>query len=99
MALLLKIMELAASDGVPIPAPTDRDWDPEHWNSEDAVVEVWYDSDQERTRMVELSLSENRIHARTEVLRDGSRRILVLHSDESRGREIVREISEGTPPV
>jgi hypothetical protein len=95
-----KIMELAANDdGLSIPVPADKDWDPAHWNSEDATVEVWCESDQERTRMIELSLSENRIHARTEVLRDGSRRILVLPRDESRGREIVREIGEGTPLV
>lgn len=94
-----KIMELATNDDPAIPAPTDKDWDPERWNSGDAIVEVWYDSDQERTRMIELSLSENRIHARIEIMRDGSRRILVLHTDESRGREIVREIIEGAPPV
>jgi hypothetical protein len=95
-----KIMELAASDdGISIPVPADRDWDPAHWNWEDATVEVWRESDHERARMIELSLGENRIHARTEVLRDGSRRILVLPRDESRGREIVREIGEGTPLV
>lgn len=86
-------MELAASDdGISIPVPTDKDWAPAYWNSEDATVEVWCESDQERSRMVELSLGENRIHARTEVLGDGSRRILVLPRDESRGREIAGEI-------
>jgi hypothetical protein len=93
-----QIMELATSDGIPIPRAADKGWDPEHWNSEDATVEIWCGSDQERTRMIELSLGENRIHIRTEVLPDGSRRILVLPRDESRGREIVREISEGSPP-
>jgi hypothetical protein len=92
-----KIMELAASDGVPIRAF--EDWDPAPRNSENATIEVWRGGDQERTKMIEVSLAENGIHARTEMLRDGSDRILVLPRDESRGREIVREISEGTPPA
>lgn len=95
-----KIMELAASDDeIPVSVPADKDWDPAHWSSEDATVEVWCESDQERTRMVELCLGENHIYARTEVLRGGTRRILVRPRDESRGREIVREISEGSPAV
>jgi hypothetical protein len=94
-----KVMELVVNDGVPFSAPANQDWDPAHWNPEDATVEVWCERDQERTMMLELSLGENRIHARTEVLRDGSHKVLVLPRDESRGREIVREISKGTPPV
>jgi hypothetical protein len=94
-----KVMELAASDGVQIPVPASMHWDPRHWNSEDAIVEVWCESDQERTRMIELSLRENRIHSRSEVLHDGCCRILVPSRDESRGREIVREIREGIPPT
>jgi hypothetical protein len=95
-----KVMELVASgDGISIPVPADKDWDPAHWDLEDATVEIWRESDQQRAKMIELSLSENRIHTRTEALRDGSRRILVLPRDESRGQEIVREIDEGAPPV
>jgi hypothetical protein len=92
-----KIMELAASDGVRAHTPTEN-WDPVHWNSENATFEVWCESDQERATMIEFSLRENRIHARTEALRDGSRRILVLPGDGPHAREIVREISEGTLP-
>jgi hypothetical protein len=94
-----RIMELPAGDKLLADQRTENNWDPKRWNSKAATVEIWYESAQKRTWMIELSLRENRIHARTDVLPDGSRRILVMPGDEFRAREIVREIKDGAPPA
>jgi hypothetical protein len=99
-----KIMELPAEDGV---ARVEDHYQDRSWDPEDAIVEVWSEKAQERAWfekvqglawMIELSLSENQIPARIDA-EDGSRRIFVLPEDESRAREIVREITNGTPPT
>jgi hypothetical protein len=49
--------------------------------------------------MVEASLRENNIHARTEIAEGGSGKVFVMPGDASRAKEIVREIDEGAPPA
>ncbi|HEY6128400.1 MAG TPA: hypothetical protein VIW23_09485 [Candidatus Acidoferrum sp.] len=63
---------------------------------EDATVEVWSDRDQAVREMIEMSLKENNIMTRCEE-ESGEAKLLVLPEDETRAREIVREIVEGTP--
>jgi hypothetical protein len=70
----------------------------ESWYPEDAIVEVWRQSSTDTGTVVALSLNENLIRFRSEVCGDGSRALFVLPEDESRAREIVREIREGIPP-
>lgn len=65
---------------------------------EDAVVEIFSKKPEDQSSIVELSLQTNLIRFRTEVQDDGSVKLLVLPEDESRAREIVREIKEGKPP-
>jgi hypothetical protein len=92
-------MELPAEDDVVTAPDLDHDdWDPDHWNPEDATVEVWSENGEETTWMIEASLRENNIYSRTDVLADGSRKVFVVPNDENRAREIVHEIKDATPP-
>jgi hypothetical protein len=93
------LTELPAEDDAPASEEADDDWDPEKWHPEDAAVEVWLEKAPENTWLVASALRENHIHARTDTLDDGSQKIFVLQSDESRAREIVEEIKEGRPPT
>ena len=68
------------------------------WRPEDASAEVWTQGPADTSSVVELSLKVNLIHFRSEFQKDGTRKFFVLPEDESRAREIVREIKEGTPP-
>jgi hypothetical protein len=73
-----------------------RDWQDEA--PEDARVEVASENDREFAGMIVLALRENDIESRTNVLPDGCRKIFVTPDDESRAREIIREIQTETPP-
>lgn len=70
----------------------------ENWYPEDATAEVYSEGVPELDWMIESSLRENHIPARTDTLTDGSRKIFVLPDDAGRAREIIREITDGTPP-
>jgi hypothetical protein len=90
--------ELPAQDDK---APIDADDRHLDWKDEapdDATVEVASESDREFAGMIALALRENDIESRTAVLPDSSRKIFVTPHDESRAREIVREIHSETPP-
>jgi len=65
---------------------------------EDAVVEIFSENPEDFSPAVGLSLQTNLIRFRAEVRENGSVRLFVLPEDESRTREIVREIIEGKPP-
>jgi hypothetical protein len=67
------------------------------WFREDATSEVWSGPDQDLAEMIEMSLRENDIHSRTDELKD-FRLVFVQPQDESRAREIIREIVDATPP-
>ena len=74
-----------------------RRWDPDNWYPEDATTEVWSGDQLELGELIAASLRENKVHARL----DGTEAkcaLFVLPDDESRAREIVREIIEGVPP-
>lgn len=73
------------------------DWDPEGWHSEDATAEIWSAESAELVDMLGSSLRENQIHFRF-TQTGGKHRLFVLLENETRAREIVREIVEGVSP-
>jgi hypothetical protein len=73
------------------------DWDPRNWYPEDATAEIWSGDQPELGEMIAASLQENQIHSRASSSA-GRCALFVLHEDEARAREIVREIVEGAPP-
>jgi|HubBroStandDraft_6_1064221.scaffolds.fasta_scaffold345108_1 hypothetical protein len=74
-----------------------EDWDREDWHPEDATVEIWSAESAEPVDMLGSSLRENQIHFRF-TQTGGKHRLFVLPEDETRAREIVREVVEGVPP-
>jgi len=66
-------------------------------------VEIYSEGTEEnedpKAWMIEAGLRENLIRSRTEDMEDGSRRVFVMPDDETQAREIVREITDGTPPA
>jgi hypothetical protein len=74
-----------------------EDWDPEGWHPEDATVEIWSAESAEPVDMLGNSLRENKIHYRF-TQAGGKHTLFVLPDDETRAREIVREVVEGVPP-
>jgi hypothetical protein len=67
------------------------------WYPEDATVEVWSQPGADDSTTVDLSLSENLIRFRSD-LQEGTRKVFVFPEDESRAREIIRQIVDGAPP-
>lgn len=95
-----RAMELRADDERPSPSELhNHDGDQENWRLDDATGQVWIKVTPNHSWMIELSLRENNIPARMEASDDGSRKIFVSPADESRAREIVREIKSGAPPT
>ncbi len=80
-----------------VPDDSRNDWDPANWFPEDATIEIWSRDYLYPGEIIELALRENQIHARLENA-DGRYAIFVLPEDESRAREIVKEVVEGAPP-
>jgi hypothetical protein len=78
-------------------AVSDHAWDPHHWYPEDATVKVWSGDQPGLGEMIAASLRENQVHARLDGT-EGKCALFVLPGDETRAREIIREIVEGTPP-
>ncbi len=74
------------------------DWDPTAWTPSDATVELWAGDDPAWAELLSSSLRENQIHSCTEELQ-GRYLLYVLPGDEARAREILREISEASPPA
>jgi|SRR6266403_797762 len=91
------VMELPDHGDLSTSEDVKPDWDPENWHEEDATVEVWSSEQLRPGDTIELSLRENRIHARFD-RRRGQYAIFVMPEDQARAREIVREIVEGAPP-
>jgi hypothetical protein len=71
--------------------------DPEDWCPEDATLEIWAGEQVEMGELLAASLGENQIHSR---VADTAKihKLFVLPADESRAREIVREVVDGVPP-
>ncbi len=72
-------------------------WDPADWNPADATLMIWSSEQSYPGEIIEMALRENQIHAHFEK-RNGRNGIFVLPGDETRAREIVREVLEGAPP-
>jgi len=68
------------------------------WLLEDATVAVWLGDDSWLRDMLTGSLNENGIHCRPEITGKNAT-IFVLPDDETRAREIVREVCEARPPL
>jgi hypothetical protein len=68
------------------------------FHPEDVIVEIFSENPENYSCAVKLSLQTKLIHFRAEVLNDGSAKLFVLPEDESRARDIVREIRDGKPP-
>jgi hypothetical protein len=64
---------------------------------EDATLEIWSRDSKKSGSMIEMSLKENRINYRVELQPEELKKVYVLPVDETRAREIVREIVEGAP--
>jgi hypothetical protein len=73
------------------------DWDPEGWHPEDATVEIWCAESAELVDMLGSSLRENQMHFRF-TQTGGRHTLFVLPEDETRAREIVREVARGVSP-
>jgi hypothetical protein len=93
-----------AGGAAPEPASRDTvaeepraDWDPDGWHAEDATVEVWSAESAELVDMLGSSLRENHIHFRF-IQAGGKHTLFALPEDETRAREIVREVVEGVSP-
>lgn len=69
------------------------------WNPASATVEIWSGDDAAMGKLVGECLRENEIGFRREGREPGKLRLFVTNSDETRAREILREIREGTPPA
>lgn len=67
------------------------------WYPEDATVEVFKETPEFESGLIEMSLKENEIRARIEVQKDGFKMVFVLPEDEAAAREIIREIVEDRP--
>ena len=65
---------------------------------EEPILEVWVGADEEFASFLQDALRENEIPLRVESV-DGVRRIFVRPSDASQAKEILRELSEGAPPL
>lgn len=74
-----------------------EEWDPADWYPEDATLEIWEGEQVEMGELLAASLGENQIHARVAETK-GAYRFFVLPADETRAREIAREVVEGVPP-
>jgi hypothetical protein len=103
-----EIEELAAEEA----AGTRRNFPrAKHWYPEDATAQVWSGHDINLASMISASLRENMIPSRTDSAHDSTqsspdaaktladaRGIFVLPEDQSRAREIVRQIVDAVPP-
>ena len=87
---------LTPAEGEDIPGPPAAG-DETAWFEEDATAKVWETQTSEPSDFLVAALHENGIHCRVD--RDSSTiAVYVLPEDESRARELVREVVEGKPP-
>lgn len=71
--------------------------DAENWEGKDAGAEIWSGDEPETAEFISASLQINEIQFRHSSA-GGKHRIYVQPGDETRAREIVREVVEGVPP-
>ncbi len=70
---------------------------PEHWDESEANLEIWTGADEQFTFSLRICLREVAIPSRIVLLDPGQATLYVRPEDEYRAREILREITEGTP--
>lgn len=82
--------------------PGEANWDREAWNPDDATARIWQNIAGVCSEAVIISLEENHIHWRANDPDSESdeaiTEIYVTPQDEARAREIIREVTEATPP-
>jgi hypothetical protein len=83
-----------SDDSSPIEAP---DYVPEDFDPKDATAEVWSGTDPAMAQGLKDSLRENGIGCKI-TKGEAGRRLSVLPSEESRAREIIREVVDASPP-
>lgn len=90
-----RIMELPVEDD----SESDENTDDSgvRWRKKDATVELWAGNWKEGGEMIASSLTENGIRFCTSDGEDSSCNLFVRPQDESRAREIVREITKAEP--
>ncbi len=71
---------------------------PKDWDPAAATLEVWSGDEGQIHEFVSAALRENGIPVRELSERHGRRVVLVRPEDRDRAREIVREMTDGTPP-
>ena len=69
------------------------------WNPAAATAEIWSGKDAALAKLLEDCFFESRIPYRRQGLAPGELRYFVLPSHESTAREIIREVTEATPPA
>jgi len=69
------------------------------WNPAAATAEIWSGKDAALAKLLEDCFFESRIPYRRQGLAPGELRYFVLPSHESAAREIIREVTEATPPA
>lgn len=79
-----------------IPGP-ESSGDSAVWFEEDATALVWSGKDTYLASAILGALNENDLHARRE-MQSNTTRLFVFPAEESRAREIIREIVEAAPP-
>lgn len=67
------------------------------WKPALATLELWSGDDASLEKVLEDCLRENYIGFRREVAGSGTLRLFVMPAEESAAREILRELTEGTP--
>jgi hypothetical protein len=68
------------------------------WNPAAATAEIWSGADAALGQLLEDCFVENRIPCRRQGRAPGTLRYFVLPSDEPAAREIIREVTQATPP-
>lgn len=84
---------------LPDESPTQASRPTHDWSPAAASVEIWSGDDIALADLLESCLRENQIGSRRDGRQPGPLRLFVMPSDESTAREILREISEATPPA
>jgi len=102
MEEIQSVMELPEGREIPEDGNAQGNWDSANWNPEDAIIEVWSGRDtgtaSDKHWIIELALRENWILFRADDQEDGTRHLFVRPEDESRTKEIVREVVDAAPP-
>jgi hypothetical protein len=85
---------LAPQESIPGP---ESPGDSADWLEEDATALVWSGEDAYRASAILGALNENDLHVRRE-MQNNATNLFVFPAEESRAREIIREMVESTPP-